>query len=199
MVKHLPATWATLSWEDFLEKEMATHSSTLAWRIPWTEEPSRLQSMGSQRVRHDWETSLFTLIFPRWRSRRCQELMDLMIQDSILYFSPFLGLKNLFCFKVNHCPSMKIKSSPETRAFEIIQLLNLCCQWLNPATDGFKVQKTEAPRVFHPMSNGPSLSLLASLLYHTLPFPKYVTSGLDGEADIYNFKIGKERLVNFMN
>ena len=42
-----------LSWEDPLEKEMAIHSSTLAWKIPWTEEPDRLQSMGLQRVRHD--------------------------------------------------------------------------------------------------------------------------------------------------
>ena len=49
--------------EDPLEKEMVTHSSTLAWRIPWREEPGRLQSMGSQRVRHDWATSLhFTCI-----------------------------------------------------------------------------------------------------------------------------------------
>ena len=47
-------TWVqSLGWEDPLEKEMVTHSSTLAWRIPWTEEPSRLQSTGSQRVRHD--------------------------------------------------------------------------------------------------------------------------------------------------
>ena len=43
----------SLGQEDPLEKEMATHSSFLAWRIPWTEEPGRLQSMGSQRVRHD--------------------------------------------------------------------------------------------------------------------------------------------------
>ena len=43
----------SLSWEDFLEKEMATHTSILAWEIPWTEEPGGLQSMGSQRVRHD--------------------------------------------------------------------------------------------------------------------------------------------------
>ena len=43
----------SLGWEDLLEKEMATHSSILAWRIPWTEEPGRLQSMGSQRVRND--------------------------------------------------------------------------------------------------------------------------------------------------
>ena len=43
----------SLSWEDALEKEMAIHSSILAWRIPWTEESGRLQSTGSQRVRHD--------------------------------------------------------------------------------------------------------------------------------------------------
>ena len=43
----------SLGWEDSLEKEMAIHSSILAWKIPWTEEPGRLQSMGSQRVRHD--------------------------------------------------------------------------------------------------------------------------------------------------
>ena len=43
----------SLGWEDPLEKEMATHSNTLAWTIPWTDEPGRLQSMGLQRVRHD--------------------------------------------------------------------------------------------------------------------------------------------------
>ena len=48
----------TLGQEDPLEKEMAIHSSTLAWKIPWMEEPHRLQSMGLQRVRHDWATSL---------------------------------------------------------------------------------------------------------------------------------------------
>ena len=57
MVKHLPAMWETrvrsLGQEDLLEKEMATHSSTLAWKIPWTEEPGELQAMGLQRVGHD--------------------------------------------------------------------------------------------------------------------------------------------------
>ena len=43
----------SLGWEDPLEKEMAIHSSTIAWKIPWTEEPGRLQSMGLQRVGHD--------------------------------------------------------------------------------------------------------------------------------------------------
>ena len=56
-VKHLPVMRKTqvrsLGWEDLLEKEMATHSSILAWRIPWIEEPGRLQSTGSQRVGHD--------------------------------------------------------------------------------------------------------------------------------------------------
>ena len=52
-------TWVqSLCWEDLLEKEMATHSNTLAWEIPWTEEPGGLQSMELQRVRHDWATSL---------------------------------------------------------------------------------------------------------------------------------------------
>jgi len=56
MVKNLPAVWETwvsfLGWEDPLEKGMATHSSVLAWRIPWMEEPGRLHFMGLQRVGH---------------------------------------------------------------------------------------------------------------------------------------------------
>ena len=51
----------------FLEKAMATHSSTLAWKIPWTEEPGRLQSMGSLRVGHNWVTSLSLFTFMYWR------------------------------------------------------------------------------------------------------------------------------------
>ena len=61
-LKRLPAiqeSWVrSLGREDPLEREMATHSSILAWRIPWRHEPGRLQSTGSQRVRHDWATSL---------------------------------------------------------------------------------------------------------------------------------------------
>ena len=57
MVKHLPIMQETqvrsLGQEDPLEKEVATHSSTLAWKIPWTEDPGRLQSMGLQRVGHN--------------------------------------------------------------------------------------------------------------------------------------------------
>ena len=57
MVKNPPAMWETwvpsLGWEDPLEKGMAVHASILAWRIPWMEEPGRLPSMGSQRVKYD--------------------------------------------------------------------------------------------------------------------------------------------------
>ena len=51
------------------EKAMAPHSSTLAWKIPWMEEPRRLQSMGSLRVRHDWVTSLSLFPFMHWRRK----------------------------------------------------------------------------------------------------------------------------------
>ena len=63
MLKNPPAVQETrvwsLSWEDSLEKGMATHSSILAWRIPWTEEPGGLGSMGSRRVGHNWATNTF--------------------------------------------------------------------------------------------------------------------------------------------
>ena len=68
-VKCLPAVWETwvlsLGWEDPLEKEMAPHSSILAWKILWTEKPGGLQSMGSQRVEHDWAASLWSVVAPQ--------------------------------------------------------------------------------------------------------------------------------------
>ena len=75
MVKNLPAMQETWVWslglEDPLEKEKATDSSTLAWRIAWTEEPGGLQSMGLQRVRRDWATE------PAWAcSSRCLDLFS---------------------------------------------------------------------------------------------------------------------------
>ena len=78
MVKRLPMMpimWETrvqfLGREDLLEKEMATHSSIFAWKPPWMVEPGRLQSMGSQRVGHDWATSLHFTSYSaiRWKAR----------------------------------------------------------------------------------------------------------------------------------
>ena len=70
MVKNLPAMQETrvwpLGWEDPLEKGMATHSSTLAWRTPWTEGPDRLPSMGSQGVGHNWATNTNTFLVAYW-------------------------------------------------------------------------------------------------------------------------------------
>ena len=69
MVKCLPPMWEnqvrSLGQEDPLENEMATHSSVLAWKIPWTEEPGGLLPIGSQRVRHDWVTSLSSFLFQK--------------------------------------------------------------------------------------------------------------------------------------
>ena len=80
MVKNLPAVQETWVWswvqKDPLEKGMATHSSILAWRIPWTEEPGEPQSMGSQRVRHDWVTN--TSI---WTTKYSKELSDTSLMD----------------------------------------------------------------------------------------------------------------------
>ena len=67
MVKRLPTMQETrvrsLGREVPLEQEMATHSNILAWKISWTEEPGRLQSMGSQRVGHDWTTNTYLLTY----------------------------------------------------------------------------------------------------------------------------------------
>ena len=100
MVKCLPAMQETqvrsLGWEGPLEKEMATHSRTLARKIPWMKEPGRLQSMGSQRVRHDWVTSLhFTslllnipvlmkyFVIYAWNNEmNCQDCFHVVFSDS---------------------------------------------------------------------------------------------------------------------
>ena len=92
-------TWVqSLGWEDPLEKEMATHSSILAWRILWTEEPGGLQSMGSQRVGHDWVTNTFTLWLYQVLVVTCgifsciiQTLSCSMFPDQGLNQAPYIG------------------------------------------------------------------------------------------------------------
>ena len=81
-VKHLPARQETrflsLGWKDPLEKEMATHSGTLTWKIPWTEKPGRLQSSQLPRVRNDWATSLYNIFQFSWVAQLCPTLCDPM-------------------------------------------------------------------------------------------------------------------------
>ena len=85
-VKNLPALWETWVWslggEDPLEKEMATHSNILAWRIPWTEKPSRLWFTGWQRVWRDWVDTISTFIF-----NPLQYCLPIMVPASSLVWS----------------------------------------------------------------------------------------------------------------
>ena len=106
MVKNPPAmqeTWVrSLGQEDSLEKGMATHFSILAWRIPWTQKPCVLQSMGSQRVGHDWVTNYFFLFFLRYW----------------LDTSP----KNLFKWPMllllSHFSRVRLRATPQTAAHQ---------------------------------------------------------------------------------
>ena len=112
-VKRLPAMWETwvrfLGLEDPLEKEMAIHSSTLAGKIPWMEEPDRLQSMGSQRVGHDWATSLDTDNF--WVEAGC------FLQSQSAFHHPDSCFSNISSW------------------FMVTKNENLCCSASSPLSD----------------------------------------------------------------
>ena len=100
MVKHLPTmreTWVqSLGWEDPLKKEMALHSSTIALKIPWTEKPGRLHSMGSQSVGHDWANSLhFTSLRFTSFMGFCISFIALFFLVSLLFF--IFSLFSSFC------------------------------------------------------------------------------------------------------
>ena len=98
MVKNPPAMWETcvqpLHWEDPVEEGMDTHPSILAWRIPWTEELGRLQSMGSQRVRHDWVTSQLHLQLQQQNQNEIwvciHNLFCLFLVFFFFFFSPLM-------------------------------------------------------------------------------------------------------------
>ena len=119
MVKRLPTMWETpvrsLGREDPLEKEMATHCSIHAWKIPRTEEPGGLQSLGSQRVRHDWATSLslciFIIVILNFQShnsnnRRVVLMLSLFLQ--IVSFLPFFMPCNFFLMARQDMPSKRL-------------------------------------------------------------------------------------------
>ena len=95
MVKNLPAMWETwvrsLGWEDPLKKELATHSNILAWEIPWTEEPSGLQSTGLQsqtRLTHTHQTAWILFLDP---------LLDLDLGSSVSENTLLSGVHSVFC------------------------------------------------------------------------------------------------------
>ena len=100
-VKNPPATQETWVWslgqEDPMEKEIATHSSILAWRTPWTEEPVRVQSMGSQRVRHEWARTSLNLVSVAFM------LCFLFTLLLVLFLSPTLCFKFCWSFHFPLC------------------------------------------------------------------------------------------------
>ena len=100
-------TWVqSLGWKDPLEKAMATHSSTLAWKILWMEEPRRLQSMGSQRVGHDWATSLH-FWFPGSPLSSFQSILS-------LYLITLLLLKAAQCLLTESFPLRRARTKEIT-------------------------------------------------------------------------------------
>ena len=105
-LKRLPPmreTWIwSLGWEDPLEKEMVTHSSILAWRIPWMEEPGRLQSTGLQRVGHNWATSL------HFASLNTVDYYSAMKKKGILSFvTKWIILEDIILSGINQTPKDK--------------------------------------------------------------------------------------------
>ena len=130
MIKNLPVMWETRVWslggEDPLEKEIATHSSILAWRTPWTEEPGGLQSMGSRRVRHNWATNT-QLLYGVFRSHKNILILTLVMVGVII-------LKTIVWY-IYFCHTMQLVGSwfPE-------QGLNLHSQqWKHWTTSEFPV------------------------------------------------------------
>ena len=123
-VKCLPTMQETrvwsMGWEDLLEKEMATHSSILAWKIPWMEEPSWLLSMGLQRVGHDWVTSLHLLL-----GRKAMTNLDntLKSRDIALLTKVHLVKAMVFPVVMYGCESWTIKKAECQR----IDCFEVCC------------------------------------------------------------------------
>ena len=124
-------TWVrSLGWKDPLEKEIATHSSILAWRISWMEEPGRLQSTGSQRVGHDWATSLYLnfrflfelLNFSLSTSRRLppqkplKEVIHVLFSVCTLKAHGVVGRSNIGCSAVFKMSAIKTGFSQVKRA-----------------------------------------------------------------------------------
>ena len=90
-------TWVqSLGQEDSLEKEMATHSNILAWNIPQTEEPGELQSMGSQRVQHDWETNPFTFSVGSTTSKSTFLFIPCITTTSVMNELASINVSNYF-------------------------------------------------------------------------------------------------------
>ena len=188
MVKRVPAMWETrvrfLGREDPLEKEMAMHSSILAWKIPWTEEPDRLQSMGSQSVRHDWVTSLilcWKTFLPWWASEFGLQLgpWEFRILDACIqlltwqfHLPNFMGISSSTCQKLNSFPCLTSNSSLPTFQHTLISYSSICKSWLltswciQNVTDSSPPQLQSWPKSQHLLPGSPPQPLRWALCFH---------------------------------
>ena len=114
MVKRLSTmreTWVrSLGREDPLEKAMAIHSSTIVWKIPWTGEPGWLQSMGSQRVRHDWATSLFHMLLWLMHRNTFKCITKFVENYNIVHFSQSTDTQSITAITSRCIPLCIIKT-----------------------------------------------------------------------------------------
>ena len=111
-----------------MEKAMASHSSTLAWKIPWMEEPGRLQSMGSLRVRHDWATSLWLFTVMHWR-RKWQPTPVFLPGESPGMGEPG-GLPSMGSHRVRH--DWSYLAAAAAAAFKWLPCSDSCVRYLPP-------------------------------------------------------------------
>ena len=130
---------------------MAPHSSTLAWKIPWTEEPGGLQSMGSRRVRHDWEISVSLFTFMHWR-RKWQPTPVFLPGESQGRGEP-AGLLSMGSHRVGHDWSNLAAAAAvcwcgffnwlfKSLLLFLILFIHFVCAWLSPWSAGLSLRST---------------------------------------------------------
>ena len=147
-MQEMQETWVwSLGWEDSLEESMAIHSSIFAWRIPWTEEPGRLQSIGLQRVGHDWNDlahmhDVWETIAVVLQLQNENPAVDIHEAVANVPFSSFLLLSCVRLCDPRDCSMPSFRVHPNSRSlFELMSIVSvmpsnhliLCCPLLPPS------------------------------------------------------------------
>ena len=167
MVKNLPATqepqetWVqSLGQEDPLEEGMATHSSIRVWRIPWMEKPDRLQSMGSQRVRHDWMTNTWASLvaqrlkcLPTMQETRVPSLgqEDSLEKEMVTHSSILAGESHGWRTLVGYSPRRGKESDMTERLHFSLFLLFKLQRPTKKLTQGYKANETQSQSTLLPL------------------------------------------------
>ena len=136
----------TLGWKDPLKKEMATHSSIFAWKISWTEEPGGLQSMGSQRVGHDWVTN--TYIYKTYKESYMYNFTYLLLILKIVVFSsvsqscPTL-FDPMYCNKQGFPVHLQLQELTQTYVHQVSDAIQPYHPLLYPSPSAFNLSQHE--------------------------------------------------------